>query len=61
MSSSQPCKLILLTMNRYQSELCDRKYRGRLVSAETLFVGVGIVFAYWYLASALSNEFMNAD
>ncbi|KAK2764839.1 hexose carrier protein [Colletotrichum kahawae] len=36
------------TVPMYQSELCDRKYRGRLVSAETLFVGVGIVFAYWF-------------
>lgn len=33
---------------RYQSELCDRTLRGRLVSAEVLFVGVGIVFAYWF-------------
>ncbi|KAJ0162902.1 Sugar transporter STL1 [Colletotrichum tanaceti] len=36
------------TVPMYQSELCDKKYRGRLVSAETLFVGVGIVFAYWF-------------
>lgn len=34
--------------SRYQSELCDRKSRGRLVSAEVLFVGVGIVIAYWF-------------
>lgn len=33
---------------RYQAELCDRKSRGRLVSAEVLFVGVGIVTAYWF-------------
>lgn len=33
---------------RYQSELCDRKLRGRLVSIEVLFVGVGIVIAYWF-------------
>ncbi|KAL3292374.1 hexose carrier protein [Colletotrichum asianum] len=44
------------TVPMYQSELCDRKYRGRLVSAETLFVGVGIVFAYWYLASEFLNK-----
>ncbi|KAL1641340.1 hypothetical protein SLS61_010146 [Didymella pomorum] len=36
------------TVPMYQSELCDRKSRGRLVSAEVLFVGVGIVFAYWF-------------
>lgn len=35
-------------LSRYQSELCDRAHRGRLVSAEVLFVGVGIVFAYWF-------------
>jgi len=35
-------------LSRYQSELCDRTHRGRLVSAEVLFVGVGIVFAYWF-------------
>lgn len=34
--------------SRYQSELCDRKSRGRLVSAEVLFVGVGISIAYWF-------------
>jgi hypothetical protein len=33
---------------RYQAELCAREKRGRLVSAEVLFVGVGIVFAYWF-------------
>lgn len=33
---------------RYQSELCDRKARGRLVSREVLFVGVGITIAYWF-------------
>ncbi|KAL9581829.1 MAG: hypothetical protein Q9212_003663 [Teloschistes hypoglaucus] len=32
----------------YQSELCDAKIRGRLVSSEPLFVGVGIVIAYWF-------------
>ncbi|KAL6901132.1 general substrate transporter [Trichoderma evansii] len=36
------------TVPMYQSELCDRKSRGRLVSAEVLFVAVGIVFAYWF-------------
>lgn len=28
--------------------MCDRKARGRLVSAEVLFVGVGISLAYWF-------------
>lgn len=32
----------------YQSELCDANVRGRLVSSEPLFVGVGIVTAYWF-------------
>ncbi|KAI8316674.1 Sugar transporter STL1 [Colletotrichum sp. SAR11_59] len=49
------------TVPMYQSELCDRKYRGRLVSAETLFVGVGIVFAYWYWTLTPLASVMNAD
>ncbi|CAM1502720.1 Fc.00g074960.m01.CDS01 [Cosmosporella sp. VM-42] len=36
------------TVPMYQSELCDPKYRGRLVASESLFVGVGIVVAYWF-------------
>ncbi|PKS11002.1 hypothetical protein jhhlp_002761 [Lomentospora prolificans] len=36
------------TVPMYQSELCDRNARGRLVSAEVLFVGVGITIAYWF-------------
>ncbi|KAJ6439838.1 Sugar transporter STL1 [Purpureocillium lavendulum] len=36
------------TVPPYQAELCDRQSRGRLVSAEVLFVGVGIVIAYWF-------------
>ena len=31
----------------YQSELCRKEKRGRLVSWEVLFLGVGISFAYW--------------
>lgn len=31
----------------YQAELCDAKVRGRLVSTEPLFVGLGIQVAYW--------------
>lgn len=33
------------TVPMYQAELCSGEKRGRLVSAEVLFVGVGIVFA----------------
>jgi len=36
------------TVPMYQSELCDADKRGRLVSSEPLFVGVGIVIAYFY-------------
>ena len=32
----------------YQSELCDAERRGRLVSSEPLFVGVGIVISYFF-------------
>lgn len=31
----------------YQSELCRKEVRGRLVSWEVLFIGIGISFAYW--------------
>ncbi|KAK7228166.1 hypothetical protein V2G26_000336 [Clonostachys chloroleuca] len=36
------------TVPMYQSELCEGKKRGRLVSAEVMFVGIGIAFAYWW-------------
>ena len=36
------------TVPMYQSELCEANKRGRLVSSEPLFVGVGIVIAYWF-------------
>jgi MFS family permease len=36
------------TVPMYQSELCEAEKRGRLVSSEPLFVGVGIVIAYWF-------------
>ncbi|KAF2713936.1 putative Myo-inositol transporter 1 [Pleomassaria siparia CBS 279.74] len=36
------------TVPMYQSELCEASKRGRLVSSEPLFVGVGIVIAYWF-------------
>lgn len=32
----------------YQSELCEAKNRGKYVASEPLFVGVGIVIAYWF-------------
>lgn len=37
------------TVPMYQSELCEANKRGRLVSSEPLFVGVGIEIAYWYV------------
>lgn len=36
------------TVPMYQSELCDRSQRGKLVSAEVMFVGIGICIAYWF-------------
>lgn len=36
------------TVPMYQSELCEASKRGRLVSSEPLFVGVGICIAYWF-------------
>ncbi|KAL1860575.1 hypothetical protein VTK73DRAFT_7274 [Phialemonium thermophilum] len=36
------------TVPMYQSELCHGTKRGGLVSAEVMFVGVGIAFAYWW-------------
>ncbi|KAM0554936.1 hypothetical protein ACHAPJ_006672 [Fusarium lateritium] len=36
------------TVPMYQSELCNPEARGRLVSTEVLFVGVGITIAYWF-------------
>ncbi|EXA33093.1 hypothetical protein FOVG_15696 [Fusarium oxysporum f. sp. pisi HDV247] len=36
------------TVPSYQSELCLPHLRGRLVSAQLLFVAVGVVFAYWF-------------
>jgi hypothetical protein len=36
------------TVPAYQSELCEADKRGRLVSSEPLFVGVGIEIAYWF-------------
>ncbi|KAF5984426.1 sugar transporter STL1 [Fusarium coicis] len=37
-----------LETSTYQSELCEATKRGRLVSAEVMFVGIGIAFAYWW-------------
>ncbi|KAL5434728.1 hypothetical protein PMIN06_011303 [Paraphaeosphaeria minitans] len=36
------------TVPMYQSELCEAERRGRLVSSEPLFVGLGIEIAYWF-------------
>jgi len=36
------------TVPMYQSELCEARKRGRLVSSEPMFVGVGIVIAYFF-------------
>lgn len=33
------------TVPMYQSELCEKEKRGRLVSWEVLFIGVGVVIA----------------
>lgn len=35
------------TVPMYQSELCEKEKRGRLVSWEVLFIGIGITTAYW--------------
>ncbi|KAK1226314.1 hypothetical protein PQX77_010699 [Marasmius sp. AFHP31] len=36
------------TVPMYQSELCKPEYRGRIVASEPMFVGIGIVIAYWF-------------
>lgn len=36
------------TVPMYQAELCEASKRGRLVCSEPLFVGVGIVVAYFF-------------
>ncbi|KAF2719089.1 general substrate transporter [Polychaeton citri CBS 116435] len=36
------------TVPMYQSEMCDADKRGRLVSSEPLFVGLGIIIAYFF-------------
>ena len=35
------------TVPMYQSELCRKEKRGRIVSLEVLFIGIGITGAYW--------------
>ncbi|KAJ4290580.1 hypothetical protein N0V90_010797 [Kalmusia sp. IMI 367209] len=35
------------TVPMYQSELCKREWRGRVVSWEIWFIGIGICLAYW--------------
>jgi len=36
------------TVPMYQSELCRKENRGRIISWETWFLGVGISLAYWF-------------
>ena len=36
------------TCPMYQAELSPPKVRGRLVCSEALFVGVGLIYAYWF-------------
>lgn len=36
------------TVPTYQAELCRKEKRGALVSTEILFIGIGIVTAYWF-------------
>ncbi|KAG7098061.1 hypothetical protein E1B28_000035 [Marasmius oreades] len=36
------------TVPMYQSEVCKPEYRGRIVASEPMFVGIGIVLAYWF-------------
>ncbi|KAK4553052.1 hypothetical protein LTR86_009976 [Recurvomyces mirabilis] len=51
------------TVPMYQSELSEKEWRGRLVSWEILFIGLGITLAYWidyglsYVDSAVSWRF----
>lgn len=35
------------TVPMYQSELCKKEWRGRIVAWEIWFIGIGIVLAYW--------------
>lgn len=35
------------TVPMYQSELCRKEKRGRIISLEVLFIGIGICSAYW--------------
>lgn len=46
--SSRMFNQLIIRCSRYQSELCQSPRRGRLVSAEVMFVGIGIAFAYWW-------------
>lgn len=36
------------TVPIYQSELCDAEKRGKLISSEVFFIGLGIVIAYFF-------------
>ncbi|OGM41049.1 hypothetical protein ABOM_010232 [Aspergillus bombycis] len=39
----------MLIIGNSQSELCKSKYRGRLVTTEVLFIGLGITIAYFFV------------
>jgi MFS family permease len=39
------------TVPMYQAELCEARKRGRIVCSEPLFVGVGIVIAYFFVST----------
>ncbi|KAK5117413.1 hypothetical protein LTR62_006032 [Meristemomyces frigidus] len=49
------------TVPMYQSELCDADKRGRLVSSEPLFVGVGIVISYFLQVLPTSISVLDRD
>lgn len=44
------------TVPMYQSELCEKEHRGRLVSWEVLFIGVGIVVAVSFVRGTHTDK-----
>lgn len=49
------------TVPMYQSELCEKEKRGRLVSWEVLFIGVGVVIAVSTLGHVEGFLFADGD
>jgi MFS family permease len=49
------------TVPMYQSELSKKEWRGRLVSWEILFIGIGITLAYWIVSMHHSRPERTAD